>query len=139
MLADHGYSARCEGCRAALEGQPSQNHTESCRKRILDAIGGKHAPEVEAQRKRYDTFVDKAAAKEDSDELRDKKRMRSEEVQAPAPSDPNSTGASSSSGSSHVTPDQTNARGAKRTSEDGGRADFRQAQIEIAKKRPNRD
>ena len=30
MLADHGYSARCEGCRAALEGQPSQNHTESC-------------------------------------------------------------------------------------------------------------
>ena len=78
MLVEHGYSARCEGCRAALEGQPSQNHTESCRKRILDAIGGKHAPEVEAQRKRYDAFVDKAAAKEDFDELREKKRMRSE-------------------------------------------------------------
>ena len=133
MLVEHGYSARCEGCRAALEGQPSQNHTESCRQRILDAIGGKHAPEVEAQRKRYDAFVDKAAAKEDSDELRDKKRMRSEEVHAPAPSDPNSTGDPSSSSSSHVAPAQ-NPRGAKRMSEDDGRIDLDEAQIEMTKR-----
>jgi len=46
MLIEHGYSARCEGCRAALEGQPSQNHSEACRKRMLDSIGGKNAPEV---------------------------------------------------------------------------------------------
>jgi len=140
----HGYSARCEGCRAALEGQPSQNHTESCRKRILDAIGGKHAPEVEAQRKRYDAFVDKAAAKEDFDELektaREKKRMRSEEAHAPdttseagIPSDHNSTGAPSSSSSSHVAQAQ-NPRGAKRVSEDDGRIDLDEAQIEMAKR-----
>ena len=59
MLTDHGYSARCEGCKAALEGSPSQNHSESCRKRILEAIGGKEAPEVEAQQRRYDAFIDK--------------------------------------------------------------------------------
>ena len=73
--------------------------------------------------------MDQAAAKEDSDELRDKKRMRSEE--APAPSDPINTGASSSS---QVTPDQANARGAKRMSEDDGRADLDEAQIETAKR-----
>ena len=78
--------------------------------------------------------MDKAAAKEDVDELREKKRMRSEEVHAPAPSDPNSTGASSSSSSSQVTPDQANTRGAKRMSEDDGRADLDEAQIEIAKR-----
>ena len=138
---EHGYSARCEGCRAALEGQPSQNHSEACRKRILDSIGGKHAPEVEAQRKRFDAFVDKAAAKEDFEELeesvREKKRMRSEEVHAPDStskagihSDSNNTGASSSSSSSVV----QNPRGAKRVSENDGRADLDEAQIEIAKR-----
>ena len=70
MLIEHGFSARCEGCRAALEGQPSQNHSEACRKRVLDSIGGKNAPEVEAQRKRFDAFVDKAEAKEDFRNLR---------------------------------------------------------------------
>ena len=35
MLLGHGFSARCEGCRAALEGTPSQNHSEECRKRIF--------------------------------------------------------------------------------------------------------
>ena len=92
MLIEHGYSARCEGCRAALEGQPSQNHSEACRTRVLDSIGGKNAPEVEAQRKRFDAFVDKAAAKEDFQELekmeREKKRMRPEETA------PDNTGAS---------------------------------------------
>ena len=58
MLIEHGFSARCEGCRAALEGQPSQNHSEACRKRVLDSIGGKNASEVEAQRKRFDAFVE---------------------------------------------------------------------------------
>jgi len=77
MLIEHGYSARCEERRAALEGQPSQNHSEACRKRALDSIGGKNAPEVEAQRKRFDAFVEKAATKEDSEELqREKKRVR---------------------------------------------------------------
>ena len=80
MLLDHGFSARCEGCRASLEGKPSQNHSEECRKRILEAIGSKDALEVEAQRKRFDAFIDKAAAKEDSEELkREKKRVRFEE------------------------------------------------------------
>ena len=54
---------------------------------MSESIGGKNAPGVEAQRKRFDAFVDKAAAKEDFEELektvREKKRMRSEEVHAP--------------------------------------------------------
>jgi len=36
---------------------------------MLESIGGKNAPEVEAQRKRFDAFVDKAAADEDFEEL----------------------------------------------------------------------
>ena len=141
MLIEHGYSARYEGRRAALEGQPSQNHSEACRKRILDSIGGKNAPEVEAQRKRFDAFVDKAAAKEDFEELgntvREKKRMRSDEIHAPdttseadIPGDSNNTGTSSSS-SSNVA---QNPRGAKRVSENDGRADLDEAQIEMAKR-----
>ena len=140
MLIEHGYSARCEGCRAALEGQPSQNHSEACRKRILDSIGGKDAPEVEAQRKRSDAFVDKAAAKEDFEELgktvREKKRMRSEEVapdatsEAGIPSDSDNTGTSSSSGSNEA----QKTRGDKRVSENDGRADLDEAQFEMAKR-----
>ena len=70
-----------EGCKAALEGSPSQNHSESCRKRILEAIGGKHAPEVDAQQRRYDIFIDKAATTDDSDDIRqEKKRARFEDA-----------------------------------------------------------
>ena len=69
-------------------GKPSQNHSEECRKRILGSIGGKGAPEVETQRKRFDSFIDKAATKEDSEELnREKKRVRFEEQDA-APEKP---------------------------------------------------
>ena len=43
----------------------------------MDSIGGKNAPAVEAQRKRFDAFVEKAATKEDLEELqREKKRVR---------------------------------------------------------------
>jgi len=74
----------------------------------------KRRPEVEAQRKRFDAFIDKAATKEDSEELnREKKRVRFEEQDAApekpdvddkaqtetAPSGSSSTEASSSSGS----------------------------------------
>ena len=106
---------------------------------MLDSIGGKNAPEVEAQRKRFDAFVDKAAAKEDSHELekmeREKKRMRPEET-APdttndtgASSDSNNTGASSSSGSKEA----QEKRGAKRVSENDGRTDLDEAQLEMAR------
>ena len=64
--------------------------------------------------------------------------MRSEEAHAPdttseagIPSDRNSTGAPSSSSSSHVA---QNPRGAKRVSEDDGRIDLDEAQIEMAKR-----
>ena len=49
-LWKHGYSARCDGCKAALEGKPSQNHSEECRRRILEAIG-KDDPRLDAQRR----------------------------------------------------------------------------------------
>jgi len=83
--------------------------------------------------------VDKAAAKEDCEELgktvREKKRMRSEEVapdttsEAGIPSDSNNTGTSSSSGSNEA----QNTRGAKRVSENDGRADLDEAQLEMAR------
>ena len=107
-LKTHGYSARCDGCRAALEGRPAQNHSEECRRRMLEAIG-KDDPRLDAQKQRFNQFVDKAVAKEDSDELqRDKKRVRFEDQAAPV---------------------TMQARGAKRASEGYGRADLGEAQI----------
>ena len=31
---EHGWTKGCPGCKAAIMGRPSQNHTEACRKRI---------------------------------------------------------------------------------------------------------
>ena len=108
LLKEHGFSAKCEGRRAVLENKPKQTHSEECRRRILEAIG-KHDPRLVAQRERFDSYLDKAAAKEDFQELekmeREKKRMRPEETapdvanDAGTSSSSNNTGASSSSGS----------------------------------------
>ena len=99
LLKEHGFSAKCEGCRAVLENKPKQTHSEERRRRILEAIG-KHDPRLVAQRQRFDSYLDKAAAKEDFQEFekleREKKRMRPEET---VPDFPNDAGASSSSGS----------------------------------------
>ena len=77
-LSTHGYSARCDGCRAALAGRPAQNHSEECRRRVLEAIG-KDDPRLGAHKQRLNEFLDKAATKEDSDEMqREKKRVRNE-------------------------------------------------------------
>ena len=77
-LSTHGYSARCDGCRAALAGRPAQNHSEECRRRVLEAIG-KDDPRLGAQKQRFNEFLDKAATKEDSDEMqREQKRVRNE-------------------------------------------------------------
>ena len=67
-LRKHGYSARCDGCKAALEGKPSQNHSEECRRRMLEAMG-KDDPRLDAQKKRFNAFLDKAAEKEDAQEF----------------------------------------------------------------------
>ena len=62
----------------------------------MEAIG-KHDPRLVAQRQRFDSYLDKAAAKEDFQGLeREKKRVRFEET---VPDVPSSTEASSSSGS----------------------------------------
>jgi len=45
LLKEHGFSAKCEGCRAVLENKPKQTHSEECRRRILEAIG-KHDPRL---------------------------------------------------------------------------------------------
>ena len=77
-LSTHGYSARCDGCRAALAGRPAQNHNEECRRRMLEAIG-KDDPRLDAQKQRFNQFLDKAATKEDADEVqREKKKVRNE-------------------------------------------------------------
>ena len=68
--------------------------------------------------------------------MREKKIMRSDEVapdttsEAGIPSDSNNTGTSSSSGSNEA----QNTRGAKRVSEQDGRADLDEAQLEMAKR-----
>ena len=65
-----------------MENKPKQTHSEECRRRILEAIG-KNDPRLVAQRQRFDSYLDKAAATEDFQELeRGKKRVRFE------PSDP---------------------------------------------------
>ena len=77
-LNTHRYSARCDGCRAALAGRPAQNHSEECRRRVLEAIG-KDDLRLGAQKQRFNEFLDKAATKEDSDDVqREKKRVRFE-------------------------------------------------------------
>ena len=125
-----GFSAKCEVCRAVLENKPKQTHSGECRRRILEAIG-KHDPRLVAQRQRFDSYLDKAAAEEDFQELdkleRDKKRVRFEET---VPDAPNDAGASSSSGSNEA----QNTRGANRVSENDGRADLDEAQFEMAKR-----
>ena len=54
LLKEHGFSAKCEGCRAVLENKPKQTHSEECRRRVLEAIG-KHDPRLVAQRQRFDS------------------------------------------------------------------------------------
>ena len=56
LLKEHGFSAKCEGCRAVLENKPKQTHSEECR-RILEAIG-KNDPRLVAQRQRFDSHLD---------------------------------------------------------------------------------
>ena len=96
--------------------------------RILEAIG-KHDPRLVAQRQRFHSYLDKAAAKEDFQELekleREKKRVRFEET---VPDVPNKACASSSSGSR-----VQEKRGEKRAPEDDGRADLDEAQLEMAR------
>ena len=61
-----------------MAGRPAQNHNEECRRRMLEAIG-KDDPRLDAQKQRFNQFLDKAATKEDADEVqREKKRVRSE-------------------------------------------------------------
>ena len=95
----------------------------------MEAIG-KHDPRLVAQRQRFDSYLDKAAAKEDSQEFekleREKKRMRPEET---VPDVPNNTGASSSSGSKEA----QDKRGEKRAPEDDGRVDLDEAKLEMAR------
>ena len=125
-----GFSAKCEVCRAVLENKPKQTHSGECRRRILEAIG-KHDPRLVAQRQRFDSYLDKAAAEEDFQELdkleRDKKRVRFEET---VPDAPNDAGASSSSGSKSrgSKEAQEKKRGEKRAPEDDGRAELEEAQ-----------
>ena len=128
-LSTHGYSARCDGCRAALAGRPAQNHSEECRRRVLEAIG-KDDPRLGAQKQRFNEFLDKAATKEDSDDVRqERKRVRSEGPEGGAEIQTTATVRVSEDKKLEV---QT--RGEKRVSEDDGRADLDEAQLETAKR-----
>ena len=66
-LLEHGFSARCEGFRAALAGRNARLHSERCRARLEEAIG-KDDPRVRDQNLRFNEFLDKAATREEAGE-----------------------------------------------------------------------
>ena len=112
-----------------MAGRPAQNHTEECRRRVLEAIG-KDDPRLGAQKQRFNEFLDNAATKEDSDEIRrEKKRVRFEGPEGPADIQAETTFPGTS-----PAPVTVQTRGEKRVSEDDGRADLDEAQLETAKR-----
>ena len=58
-LLQHGYTARCEGCRAALADRPARPHSEECRNRMEKLM--KDDPKMQAAKRRMDDFFEKVA------------------------------------------------------------------------------
>ena len=70
-LKAHGFTARCEGCRAALTGRPSRPHSEECRKRLEQLM--KDDPKTKAQQARVDDF-ERVAQEEDKKDVEAEQR-----------------------------------------------------------------
>ena len=49
-LQMHGYTAKCEGCRAVMAGRPQKPHSEECRKRMERLM--KENPKMQNAQKR---------------------------------------------------------------------------------------
>ena len=76
-LTDHGYAAKCDGCRAALAGGVARPHSEERRRRIIETLG-RSDPGLAEQKKRFDEFLDKATAKEDSEKPQARRKVRTQ-------------------------------------------------------------
>ena len=78
-LIMHGYTAKCDGCRAAMAGRPQKPHGEEFRQRMEKLM--KQNPKMQKAHKRMNDFLDKVGDEQDrrDDEGRDK-RSRAEEA-----------------------------------------------------------
>ena len=73
-LLQHGYSARCEGCRAALGGKPAKPHSEECRTRMEKLMKGN--PKMQAAQKRMNEFFEKVAEEQDRKEEKEREEAQ---------------------------------------------------------------
>jgi hypothetical protein len=80
-LLTHGFSARCEGCKALLAKRPARNHSEDCRKRLRDALGDD--PRFREADRRIDEFFENVGRREE---------LREEEEALPEASLPRGSG-----------------------------------------------
>ena len=62
-LQDHGFTARCHGCRAALSGARPQGHSEDCQARMEKALEG--AEKIKAAGEKFHELLAKAVEKND--------------------------------------------------------------------------
>ena len=72
-LKEHGFTARCEGCRAALANKPARPHSQECRDRMENLM--KDNPRVQVAKRRQDEFFEKVVEEQDK---KDKERARDE-------------------------------------------------------------
>ena len=64
-LQVHGYTAGCEGCKAALAGRPARAHSEACRKRMEEAL--RDEPRMREAQERQNEFISKAIEKQEEE------------------------------------------------------------------------
>ena len=78
VLEQHGYTQKCQGCRAVILGHARQGHSEGCRARLEKAARG--GPEERAAAVRIDAYLEKVCSPEmkKADETEGKKRRRTE-------------------------------------------------------------
>lgn len=62
-LEEHGYTAGCEGCKAALAGKQARAHSEKCRKRFEEIL--KDEPRMKGAVERQNIFLAKVVEEED--------------------------------------------------------------------------
>ena len=79
-----GFTVGCPGCRAISRNAPAQNHTETCRKRLEEAItkqGGAGAKRIADGNVRFGNHVNKRRQAEPQEEEESRKQARQTEAQ----------------------------------------------------------
>merc|ERR1711951_334153 len=81
-VAKAGFTVGCPGCRAISRNAPAQNHTETCRKRLEEAItkqGGAGAKRIADGNVRFGNHVNKKRQAEAQEEEGEKRQRAQEE------------------------------------------------------------